>query len=69
MHQRHIQAEWRYIFRETVHNVWFWRNRVLHGDIHRALPAHVISRDIILKVTNLDCVLSIRKYRNYIATQ
>lgn len=50
------QGEWRYIFREAIHSLWFWRNRIIHGDIENFPPAHNVARDIVWRATRLEFV-------------
>lgn len=56
-----MSVEWRYIFRQAVHNLWYWRNQVAHHLVLIFPPPVHARKEILDRVNTLDIVYAQKK--------
>lgn len=59
LQSREEGVQWSYVFREAVHTIWFWRNKILHESDQRHPPAHWVCVEVLRRVKQLQCVHNI----------
>lgn len=52
--------EWRYVFRETVSSIWYWRNQLIHDSVERLPPPIQVYREIVSRIQKQDFVNNYR---------
>lgn len=50
---RSQQEKWRYIFREAVSSIWYWRNQKIQECVRQTPPPTRIRDDILCRVNKL----------------
>lgn len=52
-----MQVDWRYVFREALSTIWYWRNQLVHGNIIDLPPSRTISKEILSRSRKLESAL------------
>lgn len=52
-----LQTDWRYVFREALSTIWYWRNQLVHGNVTCLPPPWTVSKEIISRSRKLELSL------------
>lgn len=52
-------TDWKYVFREVVYGIWFWRNRLTDGMVDSLVPPEAFSKDAVKRASELQIAFDI----------